>query len=170
MTELLYQVRPILITTVTRWKELTQSTPKELLAQNPAPEEWSAVECLQHIVDTEKVFQTRVRAFLDGRDFPAFNPDIEGTRTAEPSPGELADEFSRLRVDSLRMLESLVPSDLDRQARHAELGPVTLRMMVNEWAAHDLNHTIQAEQALMQPFLQNCGPWQKYFTDHLITA
>jgi hypothetical protein len=28
-------------------------------------------------------------------------------------------------------------------------------------------HTVQAERALMQPFIQGCGPWQVYFTDHL---
>jgi hypothetical protein len=40
--------------------------------------------------------------------------------------------------------------------------------MLSEWAAHDLNHTIQAERALMQPFLLECGPWIAYFKDHLI--
>lgn len=170
MTDLLLQVRPILITTLSRWKDLTQSMPEELLVQKPAPGEWSPVECLQHMVDTEKVFQTRVQAFLEGRDFPAFNPDTEGTRSAEPSHTGLADEFSNLRAESLRLLESIAPGDLDRQARHPELGPVTLRMMLNEWAAHDLNHTVQAERALMQPFMRDCGPWLKYFADHVITA
>ena len=40
--------------------------------------------------------------------------------------------------------------------------------MVHEWAAHDLNHTVQAERAIMQPFIRGCGPWQKYFSDHLV--
>ena len=34
------------------------------------------------------------------------------------------------------------------------------------WAAHDLNHTIQAERALMQPFMLGCGPWRSFFRDH----
>lgn len=42
--------------------------------------------------------------------------------------------------------------------------------MVNEWAGHDLNHTVQAERAIMQPFVRGCGPWQKYFSDHLVRA
>jgi len=37
---------------------------------------------------------------------------------------------------------------------------------VNEWAAHDLMHTVQAERALMQPFLAKSGPWRPYFADH----
>jgi hypothetical protein len=39
--------------------------------------------------------------------------------------------------------------------------------MMHNWAAHDLNHTVQAERAMMQPFIQGCGPWQKFYTDHL---
>ena len=65
------------------------------------------------------------------------------------------------------MLEKLSPADLERTARHGELGPVTLSEMVHNWAAHDLNHTVQAERAMMQPFIQGCGPWQKFYTDHL---
>jgi hypothetical protein len=29
-------------------------------------------------------------------------------------------------------------------------------------------HTVQAERALMQPFIQACGPWQSYFIDHQV--
>jgi hypothetical protein len=35
-------------------------------------------------------------------------------------------------------------------------------------AAHDLNHTVQAERALMQPFIAGSGPWRTagVFADH----
>jgi hypothetical protein len=46
------------------------------------------------------------------------------------------------------------------------LGVVTMREMLNEWAAHDLMHTIQAERALMQPFVAGSGKWRHYFGDH----
>lgn len=170
MTDLLSQVRPILTTTLERWQAMARSVPADLLALKPAPGEWSAVECLQHMVDTERVFHSRVRAFMEGRDFSAFNPDAEGTQSAAPSMASLVEEFARLRAETLRLFETITPTDLERTARHAELGPVTLRMMINEWATHDFNHTIQAERAMMQPFLRDCGPWQKYFTEHFITA
>jgi hypothetical protein len=44
---------------------------------------------------------------------------------------------------------------------------VSLSELLHEWAGHDLMHTVQAERALMQPFIQGCGPWQPYFRDHL---
>lgn len=168
-TTVLELTKSVLSSTPARWHTLAQSLPAELLLQPPAEGEWAALACLQHLLDTERwVFPVRVRAFLAGQDFPAFNPDAEGTpAAAAPDPLALAAEFARLRSESLALLHSLAPADLSRTARHAELGAVTLEQMLNEWAAHDLMHTVQAEQALMQPFIQGCGPWQVYFKDHI---
>jgi hypothetical protein len=169
--ELLPTVYAILSITPSRWASLAESIPAELLSRRPAPEEWSAVECLVHIMDTEMVFKIRLAAFLEGCDFPGYNPDLQKSRfSAGQSPQELVEEFGRMRQESLASLHSLASSDLERHARHAELGMVSLEMMVNEWAGHDLMHTVQAERALMQPFIQGCGPWQVYFTDHIVKA
>ena len=150
--DLLPRVRAVLATTPARWLSLTETLPVDLLTRPPAPGQWSAVECLRHLRDVERsVFPVRVRAFLAGQDFPGFDPD------AQPPVEE-----------SLALLAQLTPADLARTARHAELGPVTLGDMIHEWAAHDLNHTVQAERALMQPFIAGCGPWRTagYFADH----
>jgi hypothetical protein len=167
MENVIEQVRSMLVATPDRWQGLSQALPADLLNRRPATSEWSAVECLQHIIDTERIFQFRVKCFLEGADFPAFNPDQEGTKPGERSPADLASEFQKLRAESLQMLTKIAEADLDRRVRHQELGPVALREMLSEWAAHDLNHTIQAEQALMQPYLLDCGPWIVYFKDHL---
>jgi hypothetical protein len=158
----------MLTVTPHRWRSLSQTLPSDLLIRRPALSEWSAVECLQHLIDTERVFQFRLKCFLESKDFPAFDPDRQGTKTGERSPAELAGEFETLRLQSLKTIESLAEADMDRRVRHQELDPVTLREMLNEWAAHDLNHTIQAERALMQPFLLECGPWIASFKDHMI--
>jgi hypothetical protein len=168
MDTVLESMRALITTTPGRWTSLAQALPVELLALPAADREWSAVECLQHLLDTEKVFQFRVHAFLAGRDFPNFNPDAEGSKPGAQTPLALAEEFARMRRESLLMLEKLSPADLQRKARHSELGMVTLNEMVHNWAAHDLNHTVQAERALMQPFIRGCGPWKKFFTDHFI--
>lgn len=159
-------IRSILSATPARWRDLCGRLPLELLTRQPAPGEWSAAECLSHILDTEKrVFPVRVDAFLAGRDFPNFNPDAEGS-PASSSPAGMAAEFGALREKMLARLASITPADLPRRARHAELGMVTLDQLLNEWAAHDLMHTVQAERALMQPFIGLCGPWRHYFSDH----
>jgi hypothetical protein len=157
--------------TPARWLELTKTLPDELLIQPPAAKEWSAFECLQHLVDVERgVFPVRIGHFLAGEDFPAFDPDRQGTKSATGTPSELANEFDHLRRENLTLFAQITPSDLTRRVRHQELGPVTLSELLHEWAAHDLMHTVQAERALMQPFIQQCGPWQSYFTAHIVRA
>jgi hypothetical protein len=42
--------------------------------------------------------------------------------------------------------------------------------MLNEWAAHDLMHTVQAERAIMQPFIAGSGAWKVYFSDHIASG
>jgi len=169
MTNELATIKSILQTTPTRWTALTAALPAELLAARPAAAEWSALECLVHLIDTEAIFQTRLQAFLSGHDFAAFNPDEQGSKAGpETRPADLAARYDHLRQASLTALAAVTPADLQRTARHAELGRVTLAQMVNEWAAHDLNHTLQAEKALIQPFIAQCGPWQIYFQDQVI--
>jgi hypothetical protein len=86
------------------------------------------------------------------------------------SPVDLAQELARRRNENMAALRRITPDDLERQVRHQELGPVTLRELVNEWAAHDFNHTIQGERALIQPFIAGSGPWAPFFADHAVQA
>ena len=171
MHNLLILAPAVLGTTPPRWQTLTTSLPFELLARPPAPGEWSALDCLRHLLDAERyVFPVRVEAFLAGRDFEAFDPDVQGSPpNAQATPTDLAAEFARLRAESLTQIARLAPSDLLRTARHSELGIVTLSDMLHEWAAHDLMHTVQAERALMQPFIVDSGAWRVYFSDHDVT-
>ena len=136
----------------------------------PSATEWSATQCLQHMIDVEAVFSFRLQALMDGRDFPGFDPDAQGsTPPANHTALDLARTVCR---HACRQLWPRWPrfsvEDLPRRARHQELGPVTLSNVLCEWAAHDLNHTMQAERALMQPFIAGCGPWQPFFADHVI--
>lgn len=169
MNDLLASASAVLSITPSRWAGLAQTIPPGLLSRPPAPGEWSALDCLQHLVDTEPVFQFRIEAFLAGRNFPDFNPDRQGTQPgAGLAVAGLVSEYTRRRQTSLAALSRLTSSDLDRRAVHQELGRVSLSEMVHEWAAHDLMHTVQAERALMQPFILGSGPWQVYFQDHLV--
>ena len=102
---------PVLETTPARWQALCQTLPPDLLSRKPADGEWSALECLNHLLDTEKnIFPVRVRAFLAGVNFPAFNPDEEGAAVANPTPSALAAEFASLRAASLDLLKTLQAS------------------------------------------------------------
>lgn len=45
-----------------------------------------------------------------------------------------------------------------------------MRDLLNVWAAHDLQHVVQAEEALMQAFIPGTGPWRYEFADHDVEA
>ena len=167
MEALLMEIDAILSTTADRWKHLVNTLPAALLERNPEPGEWSAVECLQHMVDAEKlVFPVRIRAFLKGENFSNIDPDAlvaqnKGLRSA----GDLVKEFSELRASNLKLLSTLKAADLPRTAQHSALGKVSLKELLNNWAGHDLLHLVQAERAIMQPFIKESGPWRKYYKD-----
>jgi uncharacterized protein YqcC (DUF446 family) len=165
MAQTLAEVTPILTSTVERWQRLA-AAPAALLSRVPAPGEWSALDCLAHLIDAEQlVFPPRMQAFLQGADLAPFDPHAQEPRTGE-APAALVAEFARLRAAALATLDQLTEDDLARTVTHPELGPVTLGQLLYTWAAHDLNHTIQAERALIQPFMDGCGPWRVFFQDH----
>ena len=170
MTDVLDMVRAVLATTAMRWLNMTEALPVDLLNRRPVASEWSATECLIHLLDTEHIFPARLQALLAGQAIPAFDPNTQGTKDTTSVPTKLASEFASLRQSSLAMLEHVTPGDFNCSAEHSELGTVMLGQLVHEWAAHDLTHTIQAERAIMQPFIQGSGPWRSYFQDHDIAS
>jgi hypothetical protein len=166
MTSILEWTRSIIVTTPERWLNLVDAVPTELLLMRPAPNEWSALDCLQHMVDVERdSFPVRVKALLAGTSFPGFAPGDNGIKA--PPTIALAAEFDQLRKKNLILFNQITEGDLDRQALHAEYGRVSMREFLHHWAAHDLNHTVQAERALMQPYIYGCGPWQVVYTDQI---
>jgi hypothetical protein len=170
MNDLLETVKAVLSTTTTRWLSLTESVPENLLARNPLPNEWSATDCLCHLLDTERwIFPMRVQALLVGENFVAFDPDKQGTHYTTQDPKQLSEEFAQLRKSSLIELDRVTLHDLSRTGRHSELGVVTLEQLLHEWAAHDLMHTVQAERAILQPLILGSGPWRPYFQDHEVS-
>ena len=168
-SNILQWCKSVVVTTPARWYSLVQSVPLELLLMSPAPNEWSALECLHHVVEVERLsYPVRIKALLAGEPFPAFNPDDHESKQAPTIA--LADDFAALRKANLELLNMVTEADLDRQALHAEYGMVTMREFLHHWAGHDLNHLVQAERALMQPFIRGCGPWVVNYADHIRTV
>ena len=172
MPDLLAQVRSMLASTPDRWVALGR-VDDEVLRRQPAPGEWSALQALQHVVDTEAgVFRARILAIRDGApSFPGFDPDAEGhVDRPEGTVEELAARLVPVRAESLALIDTIHEADLGKTSRHAELGIVTMAELLNEWAAHDTNHLVQAERATMQAFIAGAGPWRHYFVDHDVQA
>jgi hypothetical protein len=172
MENILMWAGDMLTTTPKRWMNLVEALPAELIATAPVAGEWSALECLQHMIDTEiNVFPVRIKAMLAGEPFPAFNPNRDDKPQHMPqTPIDVVREFARLRTENLNLLAKVTPPDLAKTGIHPELGPVTLDQLIHQWITHDLNHTVQAERTLMQPFIEGCLPWRDYFKDHIMAV
>jgi len=168
---LLDEVQAILSTTPERWQRLVSTLSIDVLTRPPATGEWSALDCLRHLLTTELVlFPARFRAFLAGQNFEDFDPHQRHADLDSQTPEQLAAAFAQYRQENLVLIKQVKDEDLVRTVQHPRFGTVTLAQMLHTWAAHDLNHTIQAERALMQPFMLACGPWRAFFQDHEIAA
>jgi DinB superfamily len=169
MSDTMSHIRAILAATPLRWGQLAMALSEEQLRERPAPGEWSALECLQHMIDTERMaFPVRLEALRNGREISALGPEDFGDHPDDQSIAALVTTFAQLRAENLAVLAHVSAAEFGSGGLHTELGPVTVGELLHEWAAHDFDHTIQAERALMQPYIRGCGPWQPYFAANRI--
>jgi hypothetical protein len=118
----------------------------------PEPGEWSANECVGHLIEAERRgFAGRVRAILaaDRPDIPAdlesWDPPsvAEARRDQERASDGLAAEFVTLRAEGVALVRTLRPEDLGRVGLHPHVGPLRVDEVIAEWVHHDRNHIRQ---------------------------
>ena len=79
MDDMLEAARSVMATTVARWEHLVASVPADVLERPPAPGEWSAAQCLAHLLFTERhLFSVRLRNLLAGEDIVPYDPKAPG--------------------------------------------------------------------------------------------
>jgi len=164
MSETLDRISSVMATSARRWLELTASVPEDALQRPAAAGEWSAVDCLRHLLTADRhVFPHRVRQFLAGDEELSVVDPSAIPPMAERTAREMAEAFARTREVNLGLLASLGPEDLERTSRSRRFGPVALGMVLRQWAMHDLEHLIQAERALFQGLLVDSGPLRAFY-------
>lgn len=129
---------------------------------------WSAFDIVGHLVHAERTnWIPRVKTILgswEARPFEPFDPSGHVREVQGRSLGQLLDEFTRARADSLIALRALklTQDDLDRQGLHLALGAVTLSQLLATWAAHDLTHLHQISRVMAHQYRAAVGPWNQY--------
>jgi len=135
----------------------------ELAAWRPEPAEWCVNEVVGHVVEAEKRgFAGRIRIILGAHepDFEAWdsNAVAKARNDCARLPGQLKEEFTPLRKESVELVRSLRPEQLSRGGMHPVVGRLTIDELLHEWVHHDGNHLRQAlanVQAYMWPSMGN---------------
>jgi hypothetical protein len=118
----------------------------------PEPGEWSANECVGHLIEADRRgFAGRIRTIL-AADRPDLPPDLEtwdppavaaARRDDLRSATELAAAFAVLRAAGVELVRGLRPDDMGRSGVHPHVGPLRVDELLGEWVHHDRNHVRQ---------------------------
>lgn len=118
----------------------------------PAPTEWSVLEVLGHMLDSEVVAAARYRWILAEDDPPLSGYDqdlwVERLRHNEGDPAELVSLFEALRTANLALWSGSSEADRARIGVHQERGPESYDLVFRLIAGHDRNHLAQARATL----------------------
>jgi hypothetical protein len=136
--------------TPARLENLLQSSAPEKLTLAPAPGKWSVRDILCHLADCEVVFAFRLRQALAEKHHviqPFDQDNWAATYGAYDAPMALA-AFSAVRRWNLAFIGGLKPADFNKLLNHPERGDMTLQVVVETMAGHDLNHLRQVEALL----------------------
>jgi hypothetical protein len=122
------------------------------LAVRPAPGEWSALECIGHLVDATLITAARSRWILaeDEPDIVGYDQDrwVSGLRHGDDEPSELIDLFEALRRADLALWRRASEAERERIGIHRERGAESYALTVRLIAGHDRIHMAQARAAL----------------------
>lgn len=119
--------------------------------QKPDPDEWSILQILCHLSETETtVHQMRLQKILNAenpfiRALPPPGPDLPA---CSDRPLAVAKAFRAKRLATLALLENLEPAQWQRPARHSIFGLSNLLEMAYFTAQHDRLHITQLCQTL----------------------
>ncbi len=124
----------------------------DALRTRPKPNEWSALECIGHIVDGELVSSTRYRWILAHDEPPLAGYDqdlwVERLRHNEDDVDVLLTLFEGLRRANLALWSRTPPEARSRVGIHSERGRESYELTFRLIAGHDRNHLAQARRAL----------------------
>jgi hypothetical protein len=139
-------------TTASTLARLIKGVSISKLRKRPAPEQWSVIEILAHLADSEVVYGWRLRAVLGAPGTPIEAYDQNAWNVAghyaTRDPSECIEQFRAMRKANLSLLNSLAPEQWSHYGMHAERGKETVEHIVRLIAGHDLNHIQQIERIL----------------------
>jgi len=147
-------VMAILLTTPAVLDGMTRALAETDWLHEAAPGDWSLVELVCHLRDTEReIHHGQLRRFDDEKE--PFIPRPDAGVWARQRPYRDQDgrqalrEFAAARLETLAQLGDLSEAEWNRRARHAIFGPSTFLEVIGFMAEHDRLHIRQASRTLV---------------------
>jgi hypothetical protein len=144
---------------------LARAMPAPRVRWRPAPEEWSALEVVNHLADEEREdFRTRLDTVLHrpGETPPEIDPEGwvaergYNERDVEASLARFLDE----RRASLAWLRELTAPDWSRTWSHPSGFSIRAGDLLVAWAAHDLLHVRQLVELQYASRAEDAAPYE----------
>ena len=140
--------------TVKRIERLLRGVNRKLMQKRPAPGKWSIGEILAHLAEAELVDGYRIRMILskNGTRIQAFDQNIwaKNSDYAHQDSHKSLALFRTLRESNLALLQSVPRKMWNYYGMHEERGKETIARIVQMFAGHDINHTMQIETIVKQ--------------------
>ena len=134
-------------------RALVSSLTDEELRRRPQPDEWSAIEVVCHLADTDERALARLRRMLDEDNpfLPGYDQDELARigRYIERNLAEELDRFERSREDHVRELGWLEDDGWRRPGVHGEQGPMTVELYESHCAGEDADHLAQIARLVL---------------------
>ena len=149
---------------------LVRSLPLEAARWKPSPERWSVLEVVCHLGDEEvDDFRHRIASTLrvPAAEWPPIEPSrwaVERRYNEQPLGPALA-RFLNERAASLQWLAAQREAKWDNAYQHPQAGPLSARVLLANWMAHDLLHLRQLARLQYEALatrgekLDYAGPW-----------
>ncbi|GAB4416781.1 MAG: hypothetical protein Kow00106_12510 [Anaerolineae bacterium] len=143
------QIVPRLTANVAALDGLVRETPEAAWTARPAEAEWTPLEVLGHLVETERqVYRPRLQRIL-AEDNPTLAAISESLmRLCGDTPRAALEAFAAERQITLALLGGLSGGDWQRPAHHHRLGATTLQEVAGLIAQHDRQHLRQIRDAI----------------------
>jgi hypothetical protein len=138
----------IIAATAGELKRLAEKLGPERVERSPAPGKWSPREIFCHLADAEIAHAFRLRQAL-AETHPTVQP-WDQEKWAENYEAYSADAalavFAALRKWNLALFKTLPAGAYERPLSHPERGRLTIQILLETMAGHDVNHLQQLER------------------------
>ncbi|WP_329049280.1 DinB family protein [Streptomyces violaceus] len=131
-------------------QQAVESAPARLLTIAPGDGEWDATQVIHHLADNEAVNAVRIRSILteDTPEIFGYDSDPWARFFRLESVEDALERFVVSRRNTVALVKSLTPRDLDRKGVLSYRGAESLRVLLAVLAGHDRDHLDQLRATL----------------------